>query len=317
MTVRGSLRQAAAALVAAVALVAPAAAPAIIPDPVLPEVAMGRVVLAATLDPWRIDEVKTPGASDDVILVERALHARGYLDAVWVDGYFGQSTIRAWGRYEHARGQTSRATANGLPGLEELRDLGAGRFRLTNVVDVGDVVTLKSVAAGGQSDDGHDKVNQRTRAMFLEAQRVMAAAGQTGRDMVIVQGGYCFPGCAADSAGVHNGGGAIDIRTWDTTSTGNDNRVAALRKVGFAAWERGEPAFSPHIHAVAINDYQLSWEAHGDGIAFAPLVSDFGGNCQIYEFKFFNDGLHGCDDRVASTSDQRAFTTWEQYLAGQ
>ncbi|MGB9376506.1 MAG: hypothetical protein WCB04_03230 [Mycobacteriales bacterium] len=284
----------------------------------LPAVNMSRLVLAATLDPWRVDNVETVGAGDSVKLVEQALHQEGLLAASAIDGYYGTATIAAFGKYEVNRlGETSRGSANGIPGLSELQTLGAGRFRLINDFEVGKQVHLKSVANGGNSADGTDVINERTQAMFLEAQRIMRVAGQVGSDMVIVQGGYCYPSCAAASAGVHNAGGALDIRVWDTTDAGRSNRVAALRKVGFAAWCRCDSSWgsNTHIHAVAINDYQMSWEAHGDGSAPAPLRSDYGGNCQIFEFKYFEDGLTGCDDKHPSNDPSRNLVTWEEYLA--
>lgn len=284
------------------------------PCPTLPVVDMERVVLAASLDPWRIDMVKTSGAGDDVREVEEALRAEGLLGAGAVDGYFGTSTTAAWGKWERRMGQDKLHTRNGLPSFSELQELGKGRFQVVKSVEVGTKVTLDSVAAGGNSNDGDDVVNERTRSMFLEAQRIMKAAGQTGWDMVITQGGYCGSSCASASAGTHSGGGAIDIRTWDTTSTGVQNRLSALRAVGFAAWYRGWSG-NEHIHATAINDVQMSWEAHGDGTAPDPIFSSYGGNCQVYEWKFEFDGLGGCDDHRSSDSpNQRNITTWEEYL---
>jgi hypothetical protein len=278
---------------------------------------MQRVVLAATLDPWRTDKVKTSGAAESVELVQRALIARGHLkqsdvSANW--GYWSRLTTVAWGRFEAKMGQSGPGSFNGLPGLSELLKLGEGRFDLTNRINVGNVVQLTSEALGGNSNDGADKVNERTKEMFLEAQRIMKAKGQTGSDMVIVQGGYCAE-CAEDSQGTHDGGGSIDIRTKDTTQQGIDNRLAALKEVGFAAWNRTPPTFEPHIHAVAINDYQMAWATHGDGLPPAPIPGVYGGNCQVYEWKFNFDGLSGCNDRTASTSPQKDLRTWEEYVA--
>ncbi|WP_372789689.1 peptidoglycan-binding protein [Paraconexibacter sp.] len=295
---------------------AQAACPADDPCPsTLPAVNMSRVVLAATLDPWRTDLVKTYGASKSVRRVEAALHRRGLLAKQSVDGYFGTATVKAWGKFERNQKQTSRWTRNGLPGLAELQALGKGRFRLTNTISVGKKIKLASVANGGNSDDGNDVVNKRTQSMFLEAQKNMKSNGKKGWDMTIVQGGYCGAACADASAGTHNGGGTIDIRTWDTDSKGVSNRVAALKRVGFAAWYRpwGDNA---HIHAVAINDYQMTWEIHGDGTAPDPIVGSYGGNCQVYEWKFNFDGLSGCDQRASSkTKNQKSIVTWEMYKA--
>lgn len=283
--------------------------------PALPTVDMGRVVLAATLDPSRVDDTRTAGAGRSVELVEQALRARGLLGKKAVDGYFGSDTIAAWGRFEAQQGETSVWARNGLPGLDELRALGTGRFTLGNAFDVGGRVTLKSVASGGNSNDGADVVNVRTQRMFLEAQRNLARTNSRGRDMTVVQGGYCGAGCAAASAGTHSGGGAIDIRTYDTDARGIDNRIVALRQVGFAAWYRPFTD-NTHIHATAINDYQMTWEMHGKGAAPAPVLGSYGGNCQVYEWKFNFDGLEGCNDSAPSgTPGQKALQTWEGYLA--
>ncbi len=300
----------------AMAPAAHASCPASDPCPTsLPTVNMSRVVLAASLDPWRTDLVKTYGAATSVKRVEAALQRRGLLAKQSVDGYFGTATIKAWGKFERNQKQTSRWTRNGLPGLAELQSLGKGRFRLTNTIDVGRKITLASVANGGNSDDGADVVNKRTQSMFLEAQENMRKNSKRGWDMTIVQGGYCGAACADASAGTHNGGGAIDIRTWDTDNAGVNNRLAALKRVGFAAWYRpwGDNA---HIHAIAINDYQMTWELHGDGTAPAPIFSSHGGNCQVYEWKFNFDGLSGCDQRASSnTKNQKSIVTWEIYKA--
>jgi len=284
----------------------------------LPAVDMERVVLAASLDPARIDMVRTSGAAASVKRVEQALQAKGLLAASAVDGYFGTTTTVAWGQWERRIGQRSVATLNGLPGLKELEQLGAGRFRLVNRIDIGKRVRLASVAAGGESNDGRDVVNERTYAMFLQAQRNMRASRNKGWNMVIVQGGYCGASCAAQSAGTHSGGGAVDIRSFDTDMEGINNRLAALRQVGFAAYYRSAAqGFDPHIHATAINDYQMTWEMHGAQRAPAPILATYGGNCQVYEWKFNFDALGGCNDRAPSkTHNQKSIQTWEQYLAG-
>jgi len=284
-----------------------------------PAVDMGRVVLAASLDPARIDTATTSGAATSVKRVEQALRAKGLLAASAVDGYFGTTTTAAWGKWEKQLGQDSVGTLNGLPGLSELEALATGRFRLVNSFNVGKRVKLVSVAKGGNSNDGLDIVNERTQAMFLQAQRNMRAERKKGWDMVVVQGGYCGSSCAADSAGTHSAGGAVDIRSRDTDMEGINNRLAALRRVGFAAYYRtAAQGFDPHIHATAINDYQMTWEMHGSQPdAPGPILSTYGGNCQVYEWKFNFDALGGCNNRAPSnTSGQKAIQTWEQYLAG-
>lgn len=94
-------------------------------------------------------------------------------------------------------------------------------------------------------------VNQRTLAMLRAAER------RLGYELTIVQGSYNTD--VKQSAGTHNGGGAVDLLAWD-----HRRKVRALRTVGFAAWYRpelfknGKRVWGPHIHAVAIGDDELS-----------------------------------------------------------
>ncbi|MBM6401161.1 hypothetical protein [Phycicoccus sonneratiae] len=311
--VRRGLAGVAAVAATVLALPAPAAqaaCPAGDQCTALPDVNARKVVLAATLDPWRTDDVKTPGASTSVLRVERALVADGLLASTYADGYWGTTTTAAWGRYEKSIGQNGIHTRNGLPSPAELRKFGAGRFDVVKSYDVGGRVTVAKAPAGN-SDDGTEVVNRRTLDMFLEAQRNMVRRGDVGKDMTITQGSYCDASCAPESFGTHDGGGIIDVRIIDTNATGVAKRLAALREVGFAAWER-----SNHIHAVALNDYQMAWAVHGVGGAPAPIVDDgWTGYCQVYEWVYKGDGLGHCDQRVPSTSAQRTVVTWEDYLA--
>lgn len=70
----------------------------------------------------------------------------------------------------------------------------------------------------------------------------------------VLQGSY-NPGGVQASAGVHDGGGAVDLSPahWQ-------DKVHALRQVGFAAWHR--PAipglWGEHVHAVLIGNVKLS-----------------------------------------------------------
>lgn len=296
---------------------APAAVAACPPDDQctsLPNVNAGRVLLAATLDPYRTDSVTT--AHDHVLRVENALVAEGYLTSAWADGYWGTTTTAAWATFEKAVGQNGVHTRNGIPSPWELRQLGGNRFDTVGSYDVGKRITL-SKAPGGLSNDGTDVVNERTRDMFVEARALLTRRGQdNAAKMIITQGGYCGASCASTSHGTHNGGGIIDVRITDYAGnrTVIDNRLQALRDVGFAAWER-----SDHIHAVAVNDYQMAWTVHGDTTPPANVL-DQGyprGYCQIYEWTFKKDGLGNCDDRVPSSSPQRTVVTWEDYQAAQ
>lgn len=76
------------------------------------------------------------------------------------------------------------------------------------------------------------------------------------------QGSY-NSGTAA-SAGTHDGGGALDLKTTADGKSAKQIRVMveALRRAGFAAYHRAAPTWSPdHIHAIAIGDRDLSTDA--------------------------------------------------------
>lgn len=89
-----------------------------------------------------------------------------------------------------------------------------------------------------------------------------------------------FHSGTAASAGTHDGGGAIDLKT---TASGKSSKqirvmVEALRRAGFAAYHRAAPAWSPdHIHAIAIGDRELS----------------SGARSQVREYFAGGDGLTG------------------------
>jgi len=88
--------------------------------------------------------------------------------------------------------------------------------------------------------------NRRTVNML------QAAEQRYGGSFIYYQGSYSSSVSA--SAGTHDGGGAVDL--WCSRP---DDAVRALRNVGFAAWNRtGRGDWTPHIHAIAIGDKQMS-----------------------------------------------------------
>ncbi|MFF5249059.1 peptidoglycan-binding protein [Streptosporangium sp. NPDC000095] len=244
---------------------------------VLPSVNMEATLKAAQIDPRRPDDTLTPGAKASVLLVERALRDRRLLDSKWVDGYFGSTTVAAFAKFQRSLGFTGLA-ANGLPGKASLTKLGAGRFKVTNVV-----------GPGGQVSFGGGVVNTRTRSMLVEANRLL------GRDLVLLQGSYNRGGDPT-SAGTHDGGGAVDISVKGMSSATRTAAVRALRRVGFAAWLRS-PAQADwpwHIHAVAINDTDLSGQAQN----------------QVGDYYL---GLNGLSGRGPDDGPKVAIRTWEEY----
>ena len=281
------LRRPALGLLAALALALPA--PAVLLQPSagaagpataavdLPDADMEAVLLAAQWDPVKSGSGITPGSGPSVLLVERALSARGLLAASYVDGHFGTATRSAYSAYQRSLGYTG-LDANGLPGRTSLTSLGSGRYDVVRPVSAGSRVTYL-----GRT------VNTRTRAMLQEAQR------RAGRSVVLTQGSY-NPGGVGASGGTHDGGGAADISVSGMSSTTRTTVVRSLREVGFAAWYRpARPGiWGAHIHAIAVSDPDLATDAQ----------------TQVGDYYLGRDGLsgHGPDTGPAVTK-----RTWEYY----
>jgi peptidoglycan hydrolase-like protein with peptidoglycan-binding domain len=249
--------------------------------PARPVVDMEATVLAAQIDPRRADNTLTPGAKNSVLAVEQALQARNLLDAKWVDGYFGTTTITAYAAYQKSLGYTGLA-ANGLPGTTSLTELGLNRFTVSRTIGPGARVPR----------DGY-VVDARTQAMLTEAERLL------GRTVVLDQGSY-NPGGDPTSAGTHDGGGVVDISVSGMTPDARTTVARALRQVGFAAWVRdpSQGDWPWHIHAAAISDTDLSSQAQH----------------QIGDYYL---GMNGLANRGPDDGPKVPIHTWEQYQRGQ
>ncbi|SEG97698.1 hypothetical protein SAMN05444920_11121 [Nonomuraea solani] len=243
----------------------------------LPNVNMEATVKAAQIDPRRPDSTLTPGAKASVLLVEQALSDRSLLDAKWVDGYFGTTTVTAYAKYQKSLGLTG-LDANGLPGKASLTKLGAGRFKVTAVIDPGPRV-----------NSGDFVINTRTRNMLTEAKRLL------GRDLKLDQGSY-NPGGDPTSVGTHDGGGVVDISVKGMSPATRTAAVRALRQSGFAAWLRNpsQDDWPWHIHAVAISDTALSGQAQR----------------QVGDYYLGQNGLAG---RGPDDGPKVPIRTWEEY----
>jgi hypothetical protein len=108
-------------------------------------------------------------------------------------------------------------------------------------------------------------LNVRTRDMLNAVER------RLNRKLTIVQGSYRAGNGAAASAGTHDGGGVVDIRTagvgLDAAQTKALNR--ALRDAGFASWIRdSRDGMGPHIHAIAIGDKEMASGARSQVTSF-------------------------------------------------
>lgn len=238
---------------------------------------MELVVLAAQWDPVKPDTGITPGAGSSVQLVEQALVDTGFLAAQYGDGHFGTVTRTAYGLWQESLGYTG-AAANGLPGRASLLALAEGRFSVTRTITPGSRTTFQ----------GHP-FNSRTVAMLREAQRLAQVP------LVVEQGSYS-PGEDPTSAGTHDGGGAVDLDAEELSTSQRTALLTALRRVGFAAWLRNpsQADWPWHIHAVAVNDTDLS----------RPAQKQVG---QYYEGR---DGLAG---NRPDDGPQVTRKTWEQY----
>jgi len=243
----------------------------------LPTVNMEATVKAAQIDPRRADHTLTTGAKASVLEVEKALQAKGLLDAQWVDGYFGTTTIAAYAKFQESLGYTG-LDANGLPGKTSLTTLGQGRFTVTQPIGPGAKV----------SRDGF-VVDSRTEAMLTEAERLL------GRTLVLEQGSY-NPGGDPTSAGTHDGGGVVDISVQGMTASTRTAVAKALRQVGFAAWVRdpSQGDWPWHIHAAAISDTDLSSQAQH----------------QVGDYYL---GMNGLANRAPDDGPRIPILTWEEY----
>lgn len=107
-------------------------------------------------------------------------------------------------------------------------------------------MALKRITLGSDSSGRPLVLDERTHAKYREACRRLGFA------LTIVQGSYRGTGGAAASAGTHNRGGVIDIRTWNIPAEIGVTRVVrVLRECGLIAWYRTKAqGFDPHIHAI-------------------------------------------------------------------
>jgi hypothetical protein len=238
---------------------------------------MAAVVLAAQLDPRKPDETPTQGAKASVLLVEQALQAKSLLDATYVDGHFGTKTVEAYTAWQRSLGY-SGLDASGLPGRTSLRELGTGRYTVTNELTPGARVSFRGVT-----------VNERTKAMLLTVE------GLLGRQFALTQGSY-NPGGDPTSAGTHDGGGVVDISVSGMSQTAQTTAVRRLREVGFAAWRRtpSQGDWGYHIHAVAVSDTDLSSQAQH----------------QVGDYYL---GQNGLANRGPDDGPQVTKVTWEEY----
>lgn len=102
---------------------------------------------------------------------------------------------------------------------------------------------------------GGETLNLRTVEMLIAAER------RCGFELVITQGSYNLG--VTQSAGTHDGGGALDVRARDLMPSQRKTVETELRRVGFAAWIRtpDQGNWPYHVHAIAAGDREMSPEA--------------------------------------------------------
>jgi peptidoglycan hydrolase-like protein with peptidoglycan-binding domain len=200
----------------------------------------------------------------DILGVERKLQAAGF-DTGKVDGVFDGKTLKA------VRGlrKADPTLADG-PGVIDKAFVRALDKRVAAAT-----TTDGTLASFNRIEPAHDyrhvtfrgaTMNARTKEMLQRAESIMR--NQLGRKdfrFEVTQGSY-HRGVGA-SAGTHDGGGTLDIRTRGKGNKEIDDMVKAMRMAGFAAWSRGRghDTFAPHIHAVALGDRELSGQGGSFG----------------------------------------------------
>ena len=105
---------------------------------------------------------------------------------------------------------------------------------------------MKTINLGQDTSGRPLVVDDRTLA------KLRLAEERLGFTFTIVQGSYRGGEGAAASAGTHDDGGVIDLRTWNLPAHITPwQALVELRRAGLIAWYRtSAQGFDPHIHAV-------------------------------------------------------------------
>lgn len=129
-----------------------------------------------------------------------------------------------------------------------------------------------------------------------------------GYEPVIVQGAWMsrIPGGGARaSAGYHDKGGCLDLRTWDHTPAQAANLVRVLREWGAGAWRRDERhGMDPHLHLVAGWDADLAAGAATQWRQYLAGRDGLTSNGPDYEWRPTPLVLTPPEDDMADYADQ-------------
>lgn len=208
------------------------------------------------------EEVRKAGGHGAIYRMRQAIRGGG-MGGFAAGGAVGFN-VRAGIPGEGARGAFAAGVAAGARAVAQpIAQAIAGKLMMGPNAPAGSVQNFRG-----------EKLNSRTIAMLLAAEKIL------GHVFNIMQGSYSTR--VAASGGTHAGGGVMD-----TDGPGGwGNAVAALRRVGFAAWHR-TPAMGPwghHIHSVAIGDNTAAPSARrqvqdylrgGDGLGSYQNGTDF------------------------------------------
>ena len=114
---------------------------------------------------------------------------------------------------------------------------------------------------------------------------------ELGFEPTIVQGAFMTRngGGAAASAGYHDQGGCIDVRTWDLTGSQIDALVKVCRRNGAAAWRRDKSVkhggMDPHCHITLGSDHPLSPGAAASWRSYLAGDNGLADNAPDYEWR--------------------------------
>lgn len=107
----------------------------------------------------------------------------------------------------------------------------------------------------------------------------------------IVQGAFMTRngGGASASAGYHDQGGCMDVRTWDLTGSQLDALIRETRDRGAASWRRDKtPAhggMDPHCHITLGSDSPLSPGARASWQSYLDGKNGLAGGAPDYEYR--------------------------------
>jgi hypothetical protein len=115
------------------------------------------------------------------------------------------------------------------------------------------------------ASDAFEHVTYRGRLMDRKTMAFLQAMERRlGYDLTVVQGSYNAGGVSA-SAGTHDGGGVVDLVSWD-----HERKVRVARELGGFAWFRADlpGVWGEHVHLGVRSHGRLSPAAQAQQAAF-------------------------------------------------